>query len=281
LEFSPRHYREIFSFGSKVIVSRIIQYFIRYTDTLLIGYFLGTSPLGIYSFAQKIFVTLTDLVDLTFNKVTFSVFSKLQDQKTELANNFYKFINMTAVVSFPLFVATFVFSPSMVPILFGNKWIDSVPIIQILSLAGVAACLYSCFNNLLSGIGKVGLSVRIRLGYLAVIVLLMYLAVQISTEMVAIAYVMSILFTLLVALFYVRQFIGLPIKSFLLSLAQPFLTSIGIAALVYGSSLLKEVTPLVLVLQIVASVALYIVFIATARPKLVAELKLSFKKKTP
>lgn len=279
-EFSPRHYREIFSFGSKVIMGRITLYFIRYTDTLLIGYFLGTNSLGIYSFAQKIFITLTDLVDLTFNKVTFAVFSKLQDERKKLASNFYKFIDVTAAVSFPLFTATIVFTPHIVPIFFGDKWLGSIPIIQILSLAGVAACLYSCFNNLFSGIGRVGLNLRIKLGYLSVTAVLMYLAVQVSTEMVAFAYLISLLLTIFGMLYYVRQFIGLNVRSFFLSLVQPFLASIIIAALVYGSSfLVNEVSLLILALQIIGSLMLYAAFVALVKPNLIEEFKLPFKKK--
>ena len=280
-EFSWSHYKDIFSFGSKVMLNQFTMYLIRYTDTLLIGYFLGTGPLGYYSFAQKIFITLTDLVNLTFSKVTFSIFSLLQDQRKKLSGEVYKFVDLIATVSFPLFAAAFVFSPQAIPLFFGEKWLASIPVIQILSVAGVLTCFYSCFNNLFAGIGRIGLNLKIKMFYLATSLILMYIAVQFSIEMVASTYIFAMLATLTIMLVYLSRFIDLNARQYLTSLIKPLSVSLLIALLVYISSgLVKEVTLPILMLQGLVSASIYLGYLLLTKPKLIEELKtLSTKKR--
>ena len=273
-EFSWTHYKTIFSFGSVLMLNHFMIYLIRYTDTLLIGYFLGTAPLGYYSFAQKIFVTLTDLINLTFNKVMFSVFSLIQDQKDELTKKFIKFVDLLSLVSFPLFTLTFVFTPSAVSLLFGEKWMESVPIIQFLSLAGILVCLHTCFNQLLAGIGRVGLNLRIKVFYFFVILILMLVAVQFSVEFVAAMHVVAIFLTFAVTIFFSRKFIKVSLKQYLSKIISPLIASITVSALAYASFyFIQEVSLPVLILQVVLSVAAYLGYLFLTRPSLLDELK--------
>ncbi len=278
--FSWSHYYEIFSFGSKVMLNRTTTYLIRYADTLLIGYFLGTGPLGYYSFGQKIFITLTELVDLTYTRVTFSVFSMFQDQKAELSKKFYQFIDSVALVSIPLFSAAFVFSPIAIPLVFGEKWLNSIPVVQILSVAGVLTCFYACTNNLFVGLGRVGLNLRIKLMYLGLSLLLMYGAVQFSIEAVAVTYILAMLITLSVMLFYVRQFISIKVSAYAISLVRPLAMSLLIVALVYASMYLyKEITWPIFILQVLLSGIVYGTFLLLLKPELFESLKLLSTKK--
>nr|WKN40078.1 MOP flippase family protein [Tunicatimonas sp. TK19036] len=278
--FSWSHYKSIFSFGSKVMMNRFTMYLIRYTDTLLIGYFLGTGPLGYYSFAQKIFITLTDLVDLTFNKVTFSVFSLLQDQREKLSQEFHKFVDLIATISFPLFAGAFVFTPTIVPLFFGDKWTASIPVIQILSVAGVLACFYSCLNNLFGGIGKVGTNLKIKIGYLILSLVLMYIAVQYSIEMVAATYIFAMLITLVVMLSFMKQQVELNAKQYLITLGKPLLVSVFIAFLVYTSSMaVKDVTLPIIVLQVFVSITIYLGYLLLTKPNFMNEIRSLSNKK--
>ncbi len=278
--FSWECYRSIFSFGSKVMMNRFVMYVIRYADSLLIGYFLGTELLGYYSFAQKIFITLTDLINLTFTKVTFSVFSLLQDQKQRIASELRKFIDLTATVTFPLFSATFVFAPYAVPLLFGEKWLPSISIIQVFSFAGVLICFYSCFNNLLAGLGKVGLNLRIKIVYLLLSLVLIFFAVQISIEMVAATYIISMTITLIIILFYVSRFINLNIGYYTVNILKPLIFSIALALIVYLSSqLIVRITLPILAVQVVLSGAAYVGYLLVTKPNIKQQLGLAFNRK--
>ncbi len=272
-EFSWLHYRSIFSFGSMLMLNRFAIYLIRYADTLLIGYFLGTGPLGYYSFAQKIFITLTDLVDLTFSKVIFSVFSLLQDKKDELTSKFYKFTDLLATVSFPMFAMAFVFTPSIIFLFFGEKWTASIPVIQILSIAGVLNGFYSCFNHFLASIGKVGLNLNIKIVQLCMSLILMFIAVQFSVEWVATTHIVVMLITLVIMFVFARKFISLNVNRYLASLLKPLLMSLLIVILVYTSSQIVKVTLPVIALQAFASMAICLGYLLLVKPNLLEELK--------
>lgn len=281
LSFSWMHYKSIFSYGSKTMLNRFTHYMIRYTDSLLIGFFLGTSILGYYSFAKKIVITLTDLLGLTFNKVTFSVFAMLQDQQKMLARKFHVFIDLMATLSFPLFAGSFIFIPHLLPLFFGDKWDASIPIIQILSIAGVFTCFYSCLNSLFGGIGRVGLNLKIKFMFLIINLILTYVAVQFSVEWVAVSYVLSLTITLIVLVSYVRNFITINSKLYLITIAKPLFFSVLIAILVQLSSYTVDNTTLPFrMLQILAGIVLYTGYLIVLKPGFLQEVKSLSKRKS-
>ncbi len=79
--FNIKHYRPLFSFGSKVTIISIFEFLGVNLDTLLIGRFLGASLLGIYNRAFTIVNLPLQNLNTSITKVLFPSFSKIQRDK--------------------------------------------------------------------------------------------------------------------------------------------------------------------------------------------------------
>jgi O-antigen/teichoic acid export membrane protein len=104
-------------------------------DTLLIGHFLGSSKLGIYNRAYNLIYLPLYFLTTSLAKVIFPSFSQIQLERQKLANIYLSSITLVATVLIPASIGVIVASRELVLILLGSKWTESIPILQIISVA--------------------------------------------------------------------------------------------------------------------------------------------------
>lgn len=76
--FSFKHFKDLYSFGVYLLMSKFIKFFEKRSDNLLIGYFLCEVALGYYAIAYHILEVMTNLLVKTVDKVALPTFSRLQ-----------------------------------------------------------------------------------------------------------------------------------------------------------------------------------------------------------
>ncbi|MFM6081168.1 MAG: lipopolysaccharide biosynthesis protein, partial [Dolichospermum sp.] len=79
LSFSPKHFRDLFSFGMNVLGINILNFVVTNGDNLLIGYFLGPVPLGYYNLAYRLLTTVAQLFIGVASSTAMPIFSSIQD----------------------------------------------------------------------------------------------------------------------------------------------------------------------------------------------------------
>ncbi|WP_263831549.1 MOP flippase family protein [Salinibacter sp.] len=139
--FSLSHVRDLLSFGVGTIGSGVLSFVNRRMDDLLIGAFLGSTALGYYNIAYRILLAFTQLISRVGAKVMFPVFSQLQTESEKLRETYYTAVNYLSIISVPVFIGLAVLAPYVIPVVFGAKWSASVPVMQILSFAGLLQSL--------------------------------------------------------------------------------------------------------------------------------------------
>ena len=146
--------REFLSFGAYQMGEKTINYFNYQIDTILIGKLLGVEALGIYTVAKRIIMTPSQIINPIITKVTFPVMAKLQDDIPRLKNIYLKTINYLSSVNFPIYVFIFIFAHDIVLIIFGEKWLEAVYIMKILSIWGALRSTGNPVGSLLLARGK-------------------------------------------------------------------------------------------------------------------------------
>lgn len=132
--FNLKEIKPFINFGLYVSGKQIMTYITHRLDQLLIGYFLAPDILGIYNFAKSMLERLRSLITASFSKVLFPLLSKLKNDKRKLTLAYGKISRYIAVLSFPVFIGSALTSHLYVPVLFGDKWIESIPFFQVFSL---------------------------------------------------------------------------------------------------------------------------------------------------
>lgn len=154
LRFSQRHFQELFSFGINVVGISFCTFLSRRSDDFLIGYFLGSTALGYYTIAYRVFSLLTEMLTGIVVKVTLPTFAKLQKEPEKLRNALYQAIQLTSLIAFPGFFGAVALAPEIVRIIFGEQWEASIPVMQVLNLAGILYAYFYFNGSLMMAVGK-------------------------------------------------------------------------------------------------------------------------------
>ena len=134
LHYKHSDIKSMIGFGMFQMGERSINYFNSQFDTILIGKLLGAESLGVYTIAKTLVMKPAQIINPVITKVTFPVMAKVQDDEIKLRSIYLKTINYLCSINAPIYIAIAVLAEPVVLLLFGDKWLDAVPILQILSV---------------------------------------------------------------------------------------------------------------------------------------------------
>ncbi len=137
LVFSMRHLKDLIGFSSYLLASGLLGLVSRRADDFLIGMVLGDVALGIYSVAYRGLQILEQVLAKTGTVVAFSAFSRLQGQPERMREAFYQSTRAASVITMPVFVGVSMLAPLAGPLVFGEQYMQSGQVLQVLALIGV------------------------------------------------------------------------------------------------------------------------------------------------
>lgn len=154
LIFSWKSFKEMFSFGSKLLASALLDTVYGNVYTLVIGKFFSPTTLGLYaragSFTQFPSSNLTGILQ----GVTFPVLSSIQNETERLANVYKRFLRMSAFIIFPLMIGLAAVANPLVRILLTDKWDGVIYLLQILCFSMMWYPIHAINLNLLQVKGR-------------------------------------------------------------------------------------------------------------------------------
>lgn len=150
-------FREIFDFGAYTTGTSIFNKLRGNIDFLLVGKLVGSAALGYYTFAFTWTNIIRDQLVAIVNKVLYPVYTTLQDDKKKMLDLFLKIVSINNFVVYPLILLLFLFSEHIIPLFFGHKWDQAVPIMKILCIAVLIQMLNNSHTILFRAAGKVRL----------------------------------------------------------------------------------------------------------------------------
>ncbi|PSB49413.1 MOP flippase family protein [Chamaesiphon polymorphus] len=154
LKFSLPHLQHLFGFGISLLGFNLLNFLNTRADDFLIGYFLGPVPLGYYTIAYRILSVMTQVLLSAGTKVALPTFSRLQQDPEQFRQAFHTATQLTSVVAFPIFLGMTVLAPEFVVLFFGSQWTPSIPVLQVLSLAGIFKAVAFFKGSVFIAMGK-------------------------------------------------------------------------------------------------------------------------------
>jgi len=158
--YSRESLRTLGSFGGKTLGARLLSYTNLNADNLLVGRFLGSVPLGVYSIAYNVMFLPATRIAEPIQQVLFPAFARLQHDHVALRRAWVRGMELVAAVNVPAFLGMAVVAPDFVPIVLGQKWLPAVPVLQFLCLAGVAQSFQALNWSVLQAVGDSGRLLR-------------------------------------------------------------------------------------------------------------------------
>jgi len=170
LIFKFNKIKSMWDFGKKIFAVALIDSIYQKLDIFVIGKIYSPSILGFYSRAKSLDSLIGNFTSNSLSSVLFSVLSKNQDSKVATKEIVIKFFNITSYISIFLGGLLYVTSTDLVKLMFGFKWLDTVPIFKIMVLTTFFLPLNSILISAIKGLGKSTLLLRLEmLGKLIII----------------------------------------------------------------------------------------------------------------
>ncbi|MCK9159252.1 MAG: lipopolysaccharide biosynthesis protein [Bacteroidaceae bacterium] len=135
LSFGLSSIKKIFSYSAYQFLFNFINYFSRNFDKLLIGKYLNMKLLGYYDKSYRLMMLPLQNITAVITPVMHPIFSDFQHDINKLATSYERVVRLLSFIGFPLSVLFFFTSKEITLIIFGDQWLPSVPVFQILSIS--------------------------------------------------------------------------------------------------------------------------------------------------
>src|SRR5690554_1213436 len=132
--FNKEKAKSLFAFGGNLMIVGIIQTIYLNGYKLVIGKFYPTSTLGYYENANTVVSTPISTLSSVMQRVTFSVFSTIQNDDKRLKIGYKKIIQQVLFVLCPFLVFSMVLAEPLFRFVLTEKWLPAVPFFQILCI---------------------------------------------------------------------------------------------------------------------------------------------------
>jgi O-antigen/teichoic acid export membrane protein len=227
-------------FGLMVAASSSAFYAFEVSDRFFGGRAWTAEVLGFYLFALQLSQVPTEKLVSTINQVTYSLFSRYQDDLQTFSDYYLKTIKLTAALVFPIFVSGFLLGEQLIPILLGTKWEPMTTLFRFLCLAQILVTLNAVVGFLHMALGKPIKGLYFNVACAVLMSISYFFAVKFEKEAMLIPWFTTYLLITLVWLGTTNAHLGIKTSRYLRALRMPTLGVAVVVALDYGLGLLEQ-----------------------------------------
>jgi O-antigen/teichoic acid export membrane protein len=282
LVFSRDSFRSLFSFGSKLLLTGLIDTIYNNVYMLIIGKFFAATQLGYYTRADQFSRLVSHNLTRTVQRVSYPVLSLVQDENTRLKEGYRKLIVATMFITFFMMLGMAAIAEPLIITLIGVKWLPSVEYLQLLCLAAALYPLHALNMNILNIKGRSDLLLKLEVVKKLLAVPVIIIGIFLGIRMLLTGMVLHSLVSYFMNSYYSGRLIGYPAREQLADIMPSFLIALLVSIVV----LLIKFIPglpiwLILVLQLLVLSMLTVTLGKSLRLKGYVEIRNIIAEKAP
>lgn len=254
-KFSNNCFRELFGFGSKLLLSGLLDAIYNNVYGLIIGKQFSAAQLGIFNQANRLSnlpaMTLTGIIQ----KVTYPMLSAMQHDTKKLDASYLLTLQFAAFFIFPVMFGICIIAKPLIAILLGPEWQGSAELLSIIAMALVLYPIHAINLNMLQVKGRSDLFLKLEVIKKAIITVILIITVPMGIKAMCIGMVVSSYCALFVNTYYTGKLSSLTAYKQLsallpIGLITAFSAFVGYeAGINVNNSILQMVTMLVVALS--------------------------------
>lgn len=256
--YSWTSFRELFAFGSKLMVSGLLDVVYRNMYLLVIGKVFTASSLGYYTRANQFAEFPSSNLTGIMQRVTYPVLCQIQDNDERLAQIYRRFLRLSAFLIFPLLVGLSAVAEPFVLLLLKEQWLFAATLLQIICFAMMWYPIHAINLNLLQVKGRSDLFLRLEIIKKAIAVLILCVTIPMGLIAMCVGQILSSLIALIVNTNYTGKLIQVGFLRQMRDLLPTLLLSLSMWGVVYGITSCLSGIILQLIVGIVAGMVYYI-----------------------
>lgn len=145
---------EMLSFSLKLFLTNIFWQINTNIFSVLLGKFYDPKQVGYYSQGNKWMTMGSTIISGMINGIAQPVLVQISDDIDRQRNAFRKMLRFGAFVSFPLMLGLAFVAKEFLLIAGGEKWLPSVPFLQLFCIWGSVYYIWNLYVNILMAYGK-------------------------------------------------------------------------------------------------------------------------------
>ena len=280
IDFGP--VKRMFGFAVKILFTNIINTLSGQILTFIFGRFFPITQVGNFTQANKWNTQANTFVSGTLTQVVQTVLVSVNDDKERQKRIFRKMIRFTAFVAFPVMLGLALVANEFVIVVLGNKWLDCIPLLQVLCMAGAFIPFYTVYQHLAIGCNRGDLYLWCNVGQIVLQIGLILLCYHLfSQSIIVVVTVYSIFMILWLAAWQVaaKHLINLKWSEAFLDIVPFLLITVVVFTITYFATLFIHNNVLLLITKVILGAALYIIVMKLAKVKIFDECWQFLRKK--
>lgn len=250
--FSRKSFRDMFSFGGRLLITSIISAIWSEMYSFIIGKMYSSSVLGQYSRADKVKNMVTSNVSSVMQKVSYPVLASIQDEGERQINVYRKVLKTTVLISFTAVFGVWAVAGPFILTFFGDQWLPAVGYLRIMCFSGLFLPLMMCSANVINADGRSDITLVLEIlktvmGLIPVVFGIIFSVEALLWSMVGVSFILFVVHAA-----YVSKVIHYSVGRQLADILPTLCVSMVMALIVNAMNMLAIPQWLLLLLQICA-----------------------------
>lgn len=271
LHIDLRPIREMFGFGSKILITNIMNQVNNNVLSFIFGRLFLPKDVGNYTQAAKWNTMGHSLISGTIQQVAQPVMASInEDGEGRQINVFRKMLRFTAFLSMPAMFGLALIADFVV-VLLGTKWADSVPLLRILCISGAFLPIQTLYQNLFISHGRSDTYMWCTFTQIAVQIATILAFSTFGLQVMVMAYATIQILWIGVWQTLAHRLITLRLTDVLKDICPFLLTAAACVAIAYMTTQAISQPVLLILVRIIITAALYLCVMKVARVKIFSE----------
>ena len=271
--------KRMFPFSVKILVTTIINTINNNVLTFIFGNIFPMKTVGNFTQAMKWDTMAYTTISGTIEQVAQPILVEIADDKDRELRVFRKMIRFTAFLVFPCLFGLSLVAEEFILVTISAKWLDSVPLLQILCVGGAFMPFYTMYQHLVISAGRSDIYMWCNIGQIILQIAIILAFHSFGIVTMVIAYTAFTIAWLGVWHIFAKRLIGIGFFDIAKDIAPFMLASAGVMVITHylTTSLLCGISPylaspfVLLPLRVIIAAILYYGVMKAARVKIMDE----------
>lgn len=271
--------RKMFGFSVKILITNIINTLSNNILTLLFGRLYPIKAVGDYSQAYKWNTMASAFVANAVGQVAQPVLASVKEEQGRSVRVFRKMLRFTAFLSFPAMFGLAIISNEFILLTIGKRWIDAVPLLQMLCIGGAFVPFYMLYQNVAISNGRSDIYMFCNIAQIVLQLVIIGFFYHLGINTMVMVYTLFTIAWLFVWQWTARRIIGLRFREVIKDVMPTLCIALLVMATTYFVTLSLHHLLLLLICRILIATLLYAAIMKLLHVEMMDELLLFIKKR--
>ena len=271
--------RKMFGFSVKILITNIINTLSNNILTLLFGRLYPIKAVGDYSQAYKWNTMASAFVANAVGQVAQPVLASVKEEHGRSVRVFRKMLRFTAFLSFPAMFGLAIISNEFILLTIGKRWIDAVPLLQMLCIGGAFVPFYTLYQNVAISNGRSDIYMFCNIAQIVLQLVIIGFFYHLGINTMVMVYTLFTIAWLFVWQWIAHRIIGLRFWEVIKDVMPTLCIALLVMATTYFVTLPLHHLLLLLICRILIAALLYAAIMKLLHVEMMDELLLFIKKR--